>query len=77
MKEKTEQKHILELWLKLIRTIAESPMVLDVSEEERLNIFDIDNEDGVFGLSEYAVEIFEHLRKAEVSFSSIGESYLQ
>jgi len=42
-------------------------MILDVSEEERLNIFDIDSEGGIFGLSEYAVEIFEHLRKAEVT----------
>ena len=42
-------------------------MVLDVSEEERLNIFDIDCEEGVFGFSEYAAEIFEHLREAEVS----------
>ena len=42
-------------------------MMLDVSEEERLNIFDIDNEQGPFGFSEYAVEIFEHLTEAEVS----------
>ena len=41
-------------------------MVLDSGEEERLNIFDIDIDAGVFGLSEYAVEIFEHLREAEV-----------
>ena len=41
-------------------------MVLDNAEEERLNIFDIDADAGIYGLSEYAVEIFQHLREAEV-----------
>lgn len=37
---------------------------MDVSEEERLNIFDIDSD--TFGFSEYAVDIFKHLREVEV-----------
>ena len=41
-------------------------MVLDSAEEERLNVFDIDAEAGIFGLSEYAAEIFQHLRESEV-----------
>nr|XP_002125998.2 cyclin-A2 [Ciona intestinalis] len=43
----------------------DSPMVLDTSDEERLNIFDIDSNAGIYGLSEYATEIFQHLREAE------------
>ncbi|XP_076811415.1 cyclin-A2-like [Clavelina lepadiformis] len=43
----------------------DSPMVLDMDDEERLNIFDIDASAGIYGLSEYAVEIFEHLRESE------------
>ena len=41
-------------------------MVLDMDDDERLNIFDIDASAGIYGLSEYAVEIFEHLRESEV-----------
>jgi len=41
-------------------------MILDVDDTERLNIFDIDADAGVYGLSEYATEIFQHLREAEV-----------
>lgn len=37
---------------------------MDVSEEERLNIFDIDSD--TFGFLEYAVDIFKHLREVEV-----------
>nr|CAB3228859.1 cyclin-A2 [Phallusia mammillata] len=44
---------------------ADSPMVLDSADDERLNIFDIDADAGVYGLSEYATEIFQHLRQAE------------
>nr|CAB3228881.1 cyclin-A2 [Phallusia mammillata] len=40
-------------------------MVLDSADDERLNIFDIDADAGVYGLSEYATEIFQHLRQAE------------
>uniref|UniRef100_H2ZIY5 Cyclin-A N-terminal APC/C binding region domain-containing protein n=1 Tax=Ciona savignyi TaxID=51511 RepID=H2ZIY5_CIOSA len=43
----------------------DSPMVLDTSDEERLNIFDIDSNAGIYGLSEYATEIFQHLREAD------------
>ena len=42
-------------------------MLLDSAEDERLNIFDIDADAGIFGLSEYASEIFQHLREAEVN----------
>ena len=42
-------------------------MVLDDSlDVERLNVFDIDSNAGIYGLSDYAVEIFQHLRQAEV-----------
>lgn len=44
----------------------DSPMVLGNTEEERLNVFDIDADAGIFGLSEYAAEIFQHLRESEV-----------
>ena len=57
----------------------DSPMLLDVSEEERLNIFDIDTEEGVSGFSEYALEIFKHLREAEVkttNFTRMPNSWI-
>nr|XP_039265110.1 G2/mitotic-specific cyclin-A-like [Styela clava] len=45
----------------------ESPMVLDttLNSSDRSSISDIDAESSVYGVSEYATEIFEHLRQAE------------
>ena len=55
-------KKLIMLWL-----IADSLSMMDVSEEERLNIFDIDSDQSTNGFWEYAVDIFQHLREAEVS----------
>ena len=49
------------------RFLIESPMSLEKTDEERLNFFDIDADAGIYGLSEYAAEIFQHLREAEAS----------
>lgn len=47
-------------------TTTDSPMVLDDSlDTDRLNVFDIDSNAGIYGLQDYAVEIFQHLRQAE------------
>lgn len=45
----------------------ESPMVLDttLNSSDRSTVSDIDAESSVYGVSEYATEIFEHLRIAE------------
>lgn len=46
----------------------DSPMVLDDSLNERADqhsVFDIDSNAGIYGLQEYVVEIFQHLRQAE------------
>jgi len=50
-------------------TAVDSPMVLDdslnVDKADQHSIFDIDSNAGIYGLQEYVVEIFQHLREAE------------